>query len=72
METLQSMVQIMLLVNYLHERAQERKSEQSLAVVTQTERSRAVWLGRQMLGKSLMALGLRLSGMGKRLLEETR
>jgi hypothetical protein len=71
METLHSMVSFMLLMNHMRETMKERKGEEVLAVVTENERSKASRLGRQMLGKSLMALGLRLSGMGKRLLEET-
>jgi hypothetical protein len=72
METLQSMVQLMLLINYLHERTQECKGEQLLAVVTQTRSSKIVWLGKRMIGRGLMELGQRLSVMGKHLLAEAQ
>jgi hypothetical protein len=70
METLQTMVQLMLLSNYLHERVQEGKGESSLAAVPPARRSKIARLGRQMVSRVLMALGQHLSGIGKHLLEE--
>lgn len=72
MEALHETLKIMMALDYLHERAQERKREQSLAAVTQSESSKAVQLVRQMMGRGLLELGLRLSSMGKRLLAEAR
>ncbi len=72
MEALRETMKFMMALDYLRERAQERKRERLLAVGTQNESSKLVWLGRQMMGKGLMELGQRLSGMGKRLLEEAR
>ncbi len=71
METLRETLKLMMALDYLHERAQERKRKQSLEVGTQFERRKTVLrLGRQMMGRGLMALGQRLSGIGKHLLEE--
>lgn len=72
METLQEMLKVMMALDYLHERAQERQREQLLAGATQTGSSKLVGLVRQMMGWGLMELGLGLSGMGKRLLAEAR
>jgi hypothetical protein len=73
MEALRETMKFMMALDYLHERAQERKREQSLAVGAQSERSNAVLrLGRQMIGRGLMALGLHLSRVGKRLLAEAQ
>jgi hypothetical protein len=71
MEALRETLKFMMALDYLHERAQERKRKQSLEVETQFERRKtALRLGRQMMGRGLMAMGQRLSGIGKHLLEE--
>ncbi len=72
MEALRETMKVMMALDYLHERAQERKREQALTGVIQNTGSKVVQLGRQVLGRSLMYLGQRLFGMGKRLLEEAR
>ncbi len=70
METIKETMQLVMLRDYLRERAQERKRKQS-GGEQQPQRKRAVLRSRrQMVGRVLMVLGKRLSGMGGHLLGE--